>query len=68
MEVTLTADQERAKNLIVEWYTNTNDQVFVLSGYAGTGKTFLIDYLVKKVLQLNNGQGLIWLVKIRQLV
>ena len=55
MEVKLTADQERAKNLIVEWYLNTDDQVFVLSGYAGTGKTFLIDYVVKKTLGLKVG-------------
>lgn len=55
MEVTLTADQERAKNLIAEWYVNTDDQVFVLSGYAGTGKTFLIDYIVKEVLRLKIG-------------
>ena len=55
MKVQLTADQERAKNLIAEWYLNTDDQVFVLSGYAGTGKTFLIDYIVKKVLCLKVG-------------
>ncbi len=55
MKVTLTPDQERAKNLIVEWYINTDDQAFVLSGYAGTGKTFLIDYLVKEVLKLKVG-------------
>ena len=55
MKVTLTADQERAQNLIIEWYTNTHDQVFVLSGYAGTGKTFLIDYIVSKVLALKVG-------------
>jgi exodeoxyribonuclease-5 len=51
----LTADQENAKNLIVEWFFNTDDQVFVLSGYAGTGKTFLIDYVVKKELHLEAG-------------
>lgn len=56
MEVTLTADQERAKNLIAEWYLNTDDQFFVLSGYAGTGKTFLIDYVVKEVLRLKIGE------------
>ena len=55
MKVTLTDDQERAKNLIIEWYFNTNDQVFVLSGYAGTGKTFLIDYVVREVLRLKIG-------------
>ena len=55
MKVKLTDDQDRAKNLIAEWYVNTDDQVFVLSGYAGTGKTFLIDYLVKEVLHLKVG-------------
>ncbi len=55
MEVKLTDDQERAKNLIVEWFVNTDDQVFVLSGYAGTGKTFLIDYIVKTQLKLKIG-------------
>ena len=55
MKITLTDDQERAKNLIAEWYVNTDDQVFVLSGYAGTGKTFLIDYVVREVLQMKVG-------------
>ena len=56
MEKVLTADQERAKNLITEWYLNTDDQFFVLSGYAGTGKTFLIDHVVKDVLKLKVGE------------
>jgi exodeoxyribonuclease-5 len=55
MKEVLTTDQERAKNLIAEWFVNTNDQVFVLSGYAGTGKTFLIDYVVRNVLHLDIG-------------
>lgn len=55
METVLTTDQERAKNLIAEWFVNTSDQVFVLSGYAGTGKTFLIDYVVRNVLHLDIG-------------
>ena len=54
-KVTLTTDQENAKNLIEEWFFNTDNQVFVLSGYAGTGKTFLIDYVVRKVLHLKAG-------------
>ncbi len=52
MNVTLTADQENAKNLIVEWFLHTDDKLFVLSGYAGTGKTFLIDYIVREELHL----------------
>ena len=55
MKTELTRDQENAKNLIAEWFTNTQDQVFVLSGYAGTGKTFLIDYIVRNVLMLKIG-------------
>ena len=54
-EIVLTPNQENAKNLIREWYFNTQDMVFVLSGYAGTGKTFLIDYVVREVLRLEVG-------------
>ena len=56
MDVVLTAAQENAKKLIEEWFFNTDDQVFVLSGYAGTGKTFLIDYIVREVLKLDVGK------------
>ena len=56
METVLTRDQENAKNLIIEWFFNTDDRVFVLSGYAGTGKTFLIDYIVREVLHLRAGE------------
>lgn len=51
----MTSDQENAKNLISEWFFNTDDQIFVLSGYAGTGKTFLIDHVVREVLRLKVG-------------
>ncbi len=56
MAVKLTDDQTNAKNLIVEWFVNADEQVFVLSGYAGTGKTFLIDHIVKEVLKLKVGK------------
>ena len=56
MAINLTADQENAKNLIAEWFFNTKDQVFVLAGYAGTGKTFLIEHVVKNVLFLEAGK------------
>ena len=56
MDVVLTAAQENAKKLIEEWFFNTDDQVFVLSGYAGTGKTFLIDYVVREILKLEAGK------------
>ena len=56
MNVVLTSEQENANNLIGEWFFNTDDKVFVLSGYAGTGKTFLIDYVVRQTLRLKVGE------------
>lgn len=47
MDTILTDDQRNAEKLIREWYLNTDDQVFVLSGYAGTGKTFLLKRVVE---------------------
>lgn len=44
---TLTADQQEAAALIEAWYHHLNTQIFVLCGYAGTGKTFLVDYVVR---------------------
>lgn len=35
--------------MIGEWFLNLSNQIFVLCGYAGTGKTFLIDYAVRKL-------------------
>ena len=52
----LTADQEQAKKLIEEWFFNRDDKTFVLAGYAGTGKTFLINHVVKEVLHLKAGE------------
>ncbi|MBP5242157.1 MAG: AAA family ATPase [Clostridia bacterium] len=49
MEESLTADQEKAEQLIREWYLNTDDQVFILSGYAGTGKTYLLKRVVESL-------------------
>ncbi len=46
---TLTDDQTEAAELIEEWYFHLNTQIFVLCGYAGTGKTFLVDYIVRKM-------------------
>lgn len=43
----LTPDQRDAEELIKEWFFNLDTQIFVLCGYAGTGKTFLIDHTVR---------------------
>lgn len=50
--VSLTNDQDVARAKILDWYTTyktTKKQLFVLSGYAGTGKTFLIDYIIEEL-------------------
>lgn len=47
--VIYTPDQSEAEELITEWYLNRNEQIFVLCGYAGTGKTFLIHRVVEKL-------------------
>lgn len=45
----LTDDQAEAAALIEEWYFHLNTQIFVLCGYAGTGKTFLVDHVVREM-------------------
>ncbi len=45
----LTADQAEAMEFIEEWFFHLNTQIFVLCGYAGTGKTFLVDHAVRKL-------------------
>lgn len=43
MELELTADQLEAKSLIIDWFSSQGSKdVFVISGYAGTGKTTLL--------------------------
>ena len=48
-EVQLTPLQEEAAALIEEWFLHLNTQIFVLCGYAGTGKTFLVDFVVRRL-------------------
>lgn len=49
----LSPSQTRAFEEIRDWYNNTTSNTHVLSGYAGTGKTFLINRLVKYVFPKN---------------
>ena len=53
-EVILNQQQEEAKDKIINWwkYQREEKQYFVLSGYAGTGKTFLAKYIVSKYLEI----------------
>lgn len=48
-EIVLTLEQEEAEALIEEWFFHLNTQIFVLCGYAGTGKTALVDYTVRRL-------------------
>ena len=48
----LTNDQITAEKLIEQWFKSSTKQVFVLSGYAGTGKTTLLKHAVTETLNL----------------
>lgn len=48
----LTADQIAADKLIQDWFLHSTKQIFVLAGYAGTGKTTLLKYTVCETLGL----------------
>ena len=52
MTYELTADQKNADSLIKDWYYNSTRQVFVLAGYAGTGKSTLLKYSITETLGL----------------
>ena len=51
LNITLTAGQQAAFNKFKLFTTSVRDSVFILTGYAGTGKTtlmrFFIDYLTR---------------------
>lgn len=53
--VELTPQQESAADAIKAWFLGPktgSHQTFTLAGYAGTGKTYLIDYVIQYVLNL----------------
>lgn len=52
MGVELTADQINADKLIKDWFYRSTKQVFVLAGFAGTGKTTLLKHTVTETLNL----------------
>jgi len=44
--ISLGPQQAQAADIIMDWYINNEDkQIFVLAGYAGTGKTTLAKFL-----------------------
>lgn len=52
MDFSLSDDQFRAYRLIVDWFFRSTKQIFVLTGYAGTGKTTLLKHVVQDALGL----------------
>ena len=57
--ITLTTQQSIAADRIEDWYNTykqSGKQIYVLSGYAGTGKTTLLNYLIKKTLKIKPTQ------------
>ena len=52
----LNTQQSEAALLIKKWFQTKNKQkqVFFLSGYAGTGKTFLVNFLINNILNLDS--------------
>lgn len=47
--ITLTDEQQAAVRGIKEWYRKGTKQTCVLSGFAGTGKTFLVKHIIEEL-------------------
>ena len=47
--IKLTHSQENVLKQILDFVNNSNDRVFILKGYAGTGKTTLMRFLILKL-------------------
>ena len=52
MSTVLTAGQADAENLVAHWFYHSDRQTFVLTGFAGTGKTALLRHAVCERLEL----------------
>lgn len=48
-DIALTPMQQEAVKAIDNWFRNGSEQTFFLAGYAGTGKTTLVHYVIKKL-------------------
>lgn len=49
MGIILNSGQERIKNEAIKWFRNSSEQVFEISGDAGTGKSVLIYQILKEL-------------------
>lgn len=57
-KIKLTPDQTRVMSRILD-FLGSQDKVFILKGYAGTGKTTLLRFLVKELDRLNHNYRLV---------
>ncbi len=51
--LTLTSPQQEAFDMLVEFIRSKKEKVFILKGYAGTGKTTLVKYLIEELSKRN---------------
>ena len=51
--IKLTPDQTRVMSRILD-FLGSSDRVFILKGYAGTGKTTLLKFLIRELDRLHN--------------
>lgn len=49
MNITLTDDQQNAVNALTSFLATDNEPAFVLEGYAGTGKSTLVSYILDNI-------------------
>lgn len=56
--IKLTPDQTRVMSRILD-FLGSSDRVFILKGYAGTGKTTLLRFLIKELDRLNHNYRLV---------
>jgi exodeoxyribonuclease-5 len=47
--IELSPEQSSAKDMSLDWYYSSNNDLFVLGGYAGTGKTTLLGYVRQQI-------------------
>lgn len=47
--IILNKGQKNAKEGIIKWYKKQNEQIVTLAGFAGTGKTFLIQHIIEEL-------------------
>ncbi|MBO5630574.1 MAG: AAA family ATPase, partial [Aeriscardovia sp.] len=58
-QITLTQDQQEAMDAIMSFVDAKDKRVFILRGYAGTGKTTLVKEILSELRRRNRGYNLL---------